>query len=62
LDAQLATGDFQPLLSWLRASVHHHGRCLDPRDLVERCAGEPISTQPFIDYLRGKLGPLYGFA
>jgi carboxypeptidase Taq len=60
LDAALAAGDGAPLREWLRAHVHRYGRKLPPRELVERATGGPISVAPFVRYLRGKLGPIYG--
>jgi Zn-dependent M32 family carboxypeptidase len=40
--------------------VHRHGRRLPPRELVAQVVGGPIAVQPFLSYLRGKLGPIYG--
>jgi carboxypeptidase Taq len=60
LDASYAAGDFEPLLSWLRESVHRHGRKLTPDELVERATGRPISAGPWITYVRGKFTSLYG--
>ena len=60
LDAAHARGDFQPLLGWLRENVHTHGRCYSGTELVERASGWPLSADHLIDYLRNKLGPLYG--
>ncbi len=59
LPAMISGGDFQPLLQWLRARVHQHGRCLKPTELVANATGLPLSSQPFIDYLTEKLTPLY---
>jgi carboxypeptidase Taq len=60
LDAQLASGDGAALRAWLREHVHRHGRKYPPRELVARVVGGPIAVQPFVDYLRWKLGPIYG--
>lgn len=60
LDDALAAGDGGPLRDWLREHVHRWGRRLPPRELVQRATGTPIRVQPFVDYLRGKLGPIYG--
>jgi carboxypeptidase Taq len=62
LDAALAAGDGSPLREWLRANVHRYGRMLPPRELVARATGGPISVAPFVAYLRGKLGPIYGLS
>ncbi len=60
LDAALAAGDGAPLRDWLREHVHRFGRTLAPRELVAQATGGPIRVQPFVDYLNGKLRPLYG--
>ncbi len=55
-------GDFAPLRRWLADNVYRHGSVYDPNDLVERATGGPISTEPFIRYLRQKYGPLYSLS
>jgi len=60
LDAALAAGDGAPLREWLGEHVHRHGRTYPPRELVRRVVGGPIQVEPFLAYLRGKLGPIYG--
>lgn len=60
LDARLAEGDGAALRAWLGERLHRHGRKFPPKELVERVAGGPIAVQPFADYLRAKLTPLYG--
>ena len=56
LDAQLAQGSYGRLLGWLRANVHAHGRCLRPRELMQRATGEPTRIAWHVEYLRNKLG------
>lgn len=60
LDAALAAGDGAPLREWLGERLHRHGRKFPPKELVARIVGGPIAVQPFADYLRAKLTPLYG--
>ncbi|HMJ02617.1 MAG TPA: carboxypeptidase M32 [Conexibacter sp.] len=60
LDDALAAGDGAPLRDWLREHVHRWGRRLPPRELVKRATGDPIRVEPFVAYLRGKLGGVYG--
>jgi carboxypeptidase Taq len=55
LDERLARGDFAPLVDWLAAHVHRHGRRLPPAELVERVTGGPLDPGPYLDYVRGKL-------
>jgi carboxypeptidase Taq len=60
LDAQLAAGQFGPLLAWLRERVHRHGRKFTPDELTERATGAPVQAGPWIAYVRQKFGALYG--
>jgi carboxypeptidase Taq len=60
LDAELAAGDGSSLRAWLGEHVHRFGRTYPPRELVRRATGGPISVQPFLSYLNGKLRPIYG--
>ncbi|HKG03637.1 MAG TPA: carboxypeptidase M32, partial [Conexibacter sp.] len=60
LDDSLAAGDGSGLRAWLGSHVHRYGRTYPPRELVRRVVGGPIAVQPFLDYLNGKLRPIYG--
>jgi carboxypeptidase Taq len=53
-------GQFGPLLGWLREHVHRHGRKLLPNALIERATGSPMTTEPYVRYLKGKFGEIYG--
>jgi carboxypeptidase Taq len=55
-------GQFGQLREWLRECVHQHGRSYQPRDLVARVTGQPVSTGPYLDYLQTKYGELYGLS
>ena len=59
LDARLAEGDFDPLLDWLRAHVHRHGRKCTAPQLLERITGRALSATPWLQYARDKFGALY---
>lgn len=60
LDEQFAQGDFNPLKTWLNEKIHSQGQRYWAAELTERVTGRPLSHEPFIRYLRKKLGPLYG--
>lgn len=60
LDESFAKGDFQPLRDWLRANIHCHGQRFTAAELVQRVTGRGLSAGPLVDYLRKKMGPLYG--
>ena len=53
-DADLARGEFAPLLDWLRAELHQHGRKFEPQELVRRITGSPIDPEPYLRYLETK--------
>ncbi len=59
LSSRIEAGDFRPLLEWLRANVHRHGRCFKPTELMKLATGESLSSEPLIHYLTDKLLPLY---
>jgi carboxypeptidase Taq len=60
LDGAIARGEFTPLRQRLRDKVHKHGRRYLPSQLVFRATGEEPSAEPFLRYLRTKLGDVYG--
>lgn len=59
LDDDIRAGEFGKILDWLRTNVHAHGYLLNARDLGERVLGEPLTHEPFIDYIRTKYSELY---
>jgi carboxypeptidase Taq len=60
LDRAMAAGTFTPLLEWLRAHVHAHGRLLDSERLVEQATGSPVSEQWLVASLRQRYGAAHG--
>jgi carboxypeptidase Taq len=59
LDERMARGEFSSLLSWLRESIHRHGRRYRAAELCERLTGKPLGHEPLIRYLEDKLRPIY---
>lgn len=59
-EQQVASGEFAPLLTWLREQLHQHGRAFETQDLVTRITGSPIDSEPYLAYLERKYGELYG--
>jgi carboxypeptidase Taq len=60
LDAQLERGEFGDLREWLREHLHRHGRKFTPGETLERAAGASIDPEPYVRYLKGKLGEVAG--
>jgi carboxypeptidase Taq len=58
-DDQLRRGEFAPLLAWLRANVHEHGRKYLAQELVERATGSRIDPEPYLQYLERKYRGIY---
>ena len=60
LEDELRRGEFSGLLGWLRENVHGHGRRYTAAELCQRATGRPLSHEPLLRYLEGKLRPVYG--
>ena len=53
-------GEFSGLLGWLRENIHEPGCTRSAADLCEHVTGKPLSADPLLRHLEGKLRPLYG--
>jgi carboxypeptidase Taq len=62
LDGKIARGEFEALREWLREHLHRHGRKFTPRETLLRAAGSEIDPEPYVRYLKGKLGEVAGVA
>ena len=60
IEDEIAGGRLDSLREWLGQRVHRHGAKFTTAELLEREAGGPISVTPFTDYLKAKLGDVYG--
>jgi len=60
LDGSIATGNFAPLLGWLREKIHRHGKRYTARRLVREVTGDDLRAEPLLRHLRGKASELYG--
>jgi len=56
---EITKGEFGALHDWLREHLYQHGRKFLPREAVMRATGGPMSTKPYLAYLRAKYGELY---
>ncbi|MFB6171694.1 MAG: carboxypeptidase M32 [Haloarculaceae archaeon] len=59
LDDQIRAGEFDALHDWLTEHVHRHGQRYTTDDLIERATGDPLTADPFLDYVSSKYGDLY---
>lgn len=54
LPKQIETGEFAPLLSWLRENVHSQGMRYRGPELIKRITGKELTAGAFVEYLKGK--------
>jgi len=59
-EAGLASGEFGPVLQWLRAKVHRHGRRYPAEELCRRVTGKALSADPLMRHLEAKVNAVYG--
>jgi carboxypeptidase Taq len=62
LEENVAAGRFGPIQDWLRESIYRHGAKHTGAEVLERVTGHRLEAGPYVRYLRGKFGPLYGLA
>jgi len=60
LKAQMAQGNFGELKGWLNSNIHVVGKRHRAADLCQKITGKPLSADPFMRHLEGKLRPIYG--
>jgi carboxypeptidase Taq len=56
---EIAAGCFGTLRGWLTENIYRHGRALTPDEIVIRATGSPMTSAPYLAYLRAKYGELY---
>lgn len=61
LEGKFEKGEFAPLKKWLNEKIHAQGQRYRAGDLCVKATGQPLSTEFFLGYLKGKFGKLYGF-
>ncbi len=59
LSARMERGDFSALKRWLNENIHAHGRRYSAAELCQRLTGAPLSADPLMRHLEGKLRALY---
>jgi len=60
IPGEIAQGRFGTLHGWLEKNVYRPGAKFEPEVLVKNVTGKPVSIEPYLRYLWGKYGPLYG--
>jgi carboxypeptidase Taq len=59
ISKEIETGQFETLHNWLGENIYNHGSKYTTDELVERVTGEPLTIEPYMNYLRTKYGELY---
>ncbi len=59
IEEELARGQTDALLGWLRENIHRHGKKFTPRELVQRVTGRPLDHEPFMRYVTNKFSEIY---
>lgn len=59
LHDQFAKGKFDSLKTWLNENIHSHGQRYRAAELCEVVTGKPLSADPLLRHLEGKLRPIY---
>jgi carboxypeptidase Taq len=61
LNARFERGEFMELREWLRDNLHKHGRKFTPKETLAKVTGsDTIDVGPYVRYLKGKHGAIYG--
>lgn len=60
LHKQMEKGQFADLKAWLNKKIHAHGKRYRAAELCQKVTGKPLSADPLLRHLEGKLRPIYG--
>ena len=59
IDQIISSGDWSPMLDWMRTKVHDKGSVMSPAELIEAATGSAPSPEPFLRYVEEKYSKLY---
>lgn len=60
LEEEIAAGNTESLLAWLRIKIHSQGRYFTSEDLCKEVTGEGLNGQHFLNYAQEKYAGIYG--
>ena len=60
LEEEIAKGNLNILLAWLRAKVHQFGLVREAPQLLREVTGEGPSSKPWLEYIKDKFSQIYG--
>ncbi|MBX7153895.1 MAG: carboxypeptidase M32 [Bacteriodetes bacterium] len=55
----IRTGNFAPILEWLRTNIHQHGKTMTPDELIRNISGSSLTEQDFLEYAMAKAKRVY---
>ncbi len=59
IDEIIASGDWTPMLEWLRPKIHMQGSKFTPSELIKLATGNSPTPEPFVEYVEQKYAKLY---
>lgn len=59
-DGLIRSGEFEPILGWLKDKIYSQGRKYTPKDLVQRVTGKPMGADDYVTGLHAKYREIYG--
>ncbi len=58
-DELMASGNFAPILGWLRDNVYAQGKRYAPKELIQRVTGKPMGAEDYLAGLNAKYSEIY---
>ncbi len=55
----IENGDFTPIREWLKKNIFEVGRRLKAIEIVEKVTERPVTSEPFVNYLKNKYSEIY---
>lgn len=60
IPAELAQGQFKTLFDWMQGNIYQYGSKFTANEVIKKATGGSLTIEPYMAYLRGKFGALYG--
>ena len=58
--SHVESGNFAPILAWLRKNIHDQGHLLEAPEIVKAAVGDRDYVEDLTDYLWTRMGEAYG--
>lgn len=60
-ETAVAKGELLFIREWLREQIHQYGRTYQAAELVKKVTGKPLSSAPYLNYLKTKYSKIYSY-